>query len=83
MCDLAYLNDTNIGIAGEGSGPLYEGGVLQWARSDGVNSDCRVDGRVSESWLCTDCTVGDVVVNGRVFFLLDYNGALVLFEMSL
>lgn len=41
-----HLYDTDIGIAREGGGPLYERGVFQRARSDGVDSDGRVDGRV-------------------------------------
>lgn len=73
-----HLNNPNIGITGESGGPLYERGVLQWTRSDGIDSDGRVDRRVGESGFRCDCAVGDVVVDGRVLLLLDHDGAVVL-----
>lgn len=78
MC--THLNNTRVGIAGESGGPLYERGVLHGTRSDRVDSDSRVDGRVGKRRLSTDCAVGDVVMDSRVLFLLDHDGALVLIK---
>lgn len=49
----------------------YEGGSFQFTGSDGVASDGAQDARVGQAWLRADDAVGDVVVQGRVFLLLD------------
>jgi hypothetical protein len=49
----------------------YKGGSLEFTGSDGVASDGAQDAGVGQLGLRSDDAVGDVVVQGRVFLLLD------------